>query len=48
MWLDTAVSTLTESNIVYTDGHTDKRVDGHMDRQADSSIPPKNIHFAAV
>ena len=42
MWLNTIASTLTETNILYTDGYTDRQTD----RQADSSIPPENIRFA--
>ena len=48
MWLNTPASALTETSILYKDGHTDTQMDGHTDRQAYSSIPPQNIIFVGV
>ena len=45
MWLDTPVWALTESSILYTDGHMDGRKDTRTDRQADF-YSPENICFA--
>ena len=45
--LNTPASTLTKTNILYTDGYTDgrthRRTDTQTDRQADSSIPLKTF-----
>ena len=41
MWLNTPVSTLTETSILYTDDtQTDTQIHRHKDGQADSIIPP--------
>ena len=42
--VDTSTSALTETSILYTDGHTDRHTDKQTDgRQADSSIPLKTF-----
>ena len=46
MWLNTPASALKETNILYTDGHTDEWMDTQTDRQ--SQYTPKNIRFVDV
>ena len=41
-------SILSETSILYTYGHMDGNNDTQMDRQPDSSIPPKNLFCRSI
>ena len=53
MWLNSPASALTETSILYTEGHTDTRTDAHTDTRMDGhtgwfQYTLENIRFEAV